>query len=125
MNDSLTLRVRSAIDAIEPASRVAEQWLHERGLHAKLQYVVNLAVEELVTNCIKHGYDDDTEHAVEFVLTIDAQTLKIVAVDDGREFDPSAHPSPDTALPAAHRPLGGLGIHLLRELTDSMSYERC
>ena len=124
MNDSLTISVSSTFEAIEPASRTAETWLRQRGLPPNARYLVNLAIEELVTNCVKHGYDDSSEHMIEFVLSIAGRTLTIVAVDDGREFDPSSVPSPDLSQPPDQRPIGGLGIHLLREMTDSMNYER-
>lgn len=124
MNDSLTIQVFNAIEAIEPASRTAQDWLRQRGLPPNVCYLVNLVIEELVTNCIKHAYDDASRHMIEFVLSIAEQTLTIIAVDDGREFDPSRIPSPDISQPLSQRPIGGLGIHLLREMTDSMSYER-
>jgi len=124
MTDSLTLAVRGVVDAIEPASRAAEDWLQQRGMNAHAVYVVNLAIEELVTNCIRHGYDDALEHSIDFVLSIDGEVLTIVATDDGREFDASSYPAPDIAAPAEQRSPGGLGIHLLREFTDTMSYER-
>ena len=124
MNDSMTIHVFNAIEAIEPASRTAQDWLRQRGLPPNLCYLVNLAIEELVTNCVKHAYDDAAQHVIEFVLSITERTLTIIAVDDGREFDPSSVPSPDMSQPLSRRPIGGLGIHLLREMMDSMSYER-
>lgn len=124
MSDNLTLRVRNAVEDIEPASRTAEDWLQKQGLPENVRYLVNLAVEELVTNCIKHGYDDTDEHSIEFVLSVGERTLTILAVDDGRAFDASKVPPPDLSQAIEHRPVGGLGIHLLHELTDMMSYER-
>jgi anti-sigma regulatory factor (Ser/Thr protein kinase) len=48
----------------------------------------------------------------------------MTVVDDGHEFDPLAKEAPDLTLSVEDRPIGGLGIHLLRNLTDGMSYER-
>ena len=50
------------------------------------------ALEELVTNCIKYGYDDSAEHAIEVLLSIAEQLLTFEIIDDGRAFDPSAVP---------------------------------
>lgn len=124
MDDSLTIHVRNHVEAIAPASREVENWLQHRDLSPSASYLANLAIEELVTNCIKHAYDDPDEHTIEFVFSIADRILTILAVDDGREFDPSQSPSPDISQPAENRPIGGLGIHLLREMADSMRYER-
>lgn len=124
MTDNLTLRVQSEINAIAPASAEAEAWLQSKGMPADATFLVGLAFEELVTNCIKHGFDDDDEHLIEIVLSVSDQTLTILVIDDGRAFDASRAPRPDLSQELEDRPVGGLGIHLLRELSDSMSYER-
>jgi len=124
MADSLTLQVRNALEAIQPASRAAEAWLQEQGSPPDTGFFVSLAIEELVTNCIKYGYDDAAEHLIEIVLSIMQRVLTLEIIDDGRAFDPSSVPPPDLSRAFEDRPVGGLGIHLLRELTDSMSYER-
>ena len=124
MIENLTLQVRNAIEAIAPASQTAEQWLKQQGMSPDAGFFVSLAFEELVSNCVRHGYDDEEEHIIDVVLTLSQQTLTILVVDDGRAFDASKAPPPDLSLDIEKRPVGGLGIHLLRELTDSMSYER-
>jgi serine/threonine-protein kinase RsbW len=124
MTDSLTLRVGNALDAIQPASRAAEAWLEEQGSPPDTGFFVSLAIEELVTNCIKYGYDDTAEHLIEIVVSVTPGRLTLQIIDDGRAFDPSSVPAPDLSQALEDRPVGGLGIHLLRELTDTMSYER-
>ena len=78
----------------------------------------------MVTNCIKYAYDDAGEHTVEIVLSVADHAMTILVVDDGRPFDPLAAPSPDLSLPIEDRPIGGLGLHLLRQLADDVRYER-
>lgn len=124
MSENLTLHLRSDIGAIAPASAEAEAWLEKQGMRVDVGFLVGLAFEELVTNCINHGYDDDAEHVIEIVLSVAQRILTILVVDDGRAFDASKAPPPDLTLTLEERPVGGLGIHLLRELTDNMSYER-
>src|SRR5262245_15131621 len=93
--ESLTLRVRTENEAIRPASERAES------LHADLlvtpdaSYLVSLAIEELVTNCIKYGYDDPHGHTVDIVLSVDGRTLTIEVIDDGRAFNPLNVPPSD------------------------------
>jgi len=121
---SFTLHVRSAIEAIAPASERAESWLAEQQVSADVAYLASLAIEELVTNCIKYGYDESNDHTVKVVLSVDDGALRIEVIDDGRAFNPLAVPAPDLSLAMADRPIGGLGIHLLRKLADDVTYER-
>jgi anti-sigma regulatory factor (Ser/Thr protein kinase) len=91
---------------------------------ADASYLVSLAIEELVTNCIKYGYDDSDGHTVGIILSLDGRTLTMEVIDDGRAFNPLDVPPPDMSLAMEGRPIGGLGIHLLRQLADQMTYER-
>ena len=112
------------MEAIRPATEQAESWLAEQRVSFEAMYLVSLAIEELVTNCIKYGYDDAKDHAVDIVLVIEDHALRIDLVDDGNPFNPLEAPRPDLSAAIENRPIGGLGIHLLRELADEVSYER-
>jgi serine/threonine-protein kinase RsbW len=124
LGESLTIEVKNTHDAIAPAAAEAEAWLEAHDPSPKAMYLVPLAIEEIVTNCINYGYDDAGEHTIEITLTVADHTLTLTVVDDGHEFDPLARPAPNLTLAVEERPIGGLGIHLLRNLTDAMSYER-
>lgn len=123
MGDSLTLEVRNSRDAIAPASEAAEAWLMRHEPSPEALYFLLLAIEELVTNCIAYGYDDAGEHTIALSLSVADHKLTMTVIDDGHPFDPLAAPPPDLSLDIQHRPLGGLGIFLLRELADHMAYE--
>lgn len=124
VGESLTLQVENTAEAIAPATEAAEAWLGGHELAPDVTFLVSLAIEELVTNCIKYGYDDAGTHTIDIVLSVDNQALTMLVIDDGHAFDPLAAPSPDLSLEIADRPIGGLGIHLLRELSDDVQYER-
>jgi anti-sigma regulatory factor (Ser/Thr protein kinase) len=121
---SFALQVRGALDAIGPATELAEAWLREQQVSGDAAYLVSLAIEELVTNCIKYGYDEAAGHGVDVVLSVDEGTLGIEVTDRGRAFNPLEQPPPDLSSAMEDRPIGGLGIHLLRQLADEMRYER-
>jgi anti-sigma regulatory factor (Ser/Thr protein kinase) len=57
-------------------------------------------------------------------LELDHERLKLTLTDDGPPFDPFSQAAPDTTLSIEDRPIGGLGIHLVRKLMDEISYER-
>jgi anti-sigma regulatory factor (Ser/Thr protein kinase) len=121
---SITLHVRSAIEAIGPATERAEAWLAEQRVSSDAAYLARLAIEELVTNCIKYGYDDSSDHTIDIVFAVGDGALRIEVIDDGHAFNPLEVPPPDLSLAMEDRPIGGLGIHLLRALADEITYER-
>jgi anti-sigma regulatory factor (Ser/Thr protein kinase) len=121
---SITLHVRNEIEAISPATERAEAWLAEQHVSSDAVYLARLAIEELVTNCIKYGYDDSNDHTIDIVLAVNGDALKVEVIDDGHAFNPLEVPPPDLSLAVEDRPIGGLGIHLLRALADEVTYER-
>lgn len=124
MEDHLTLRVKSAFAAIPAAHEAASRWLADRNVPPDADYLANLAIEELVTNCVKYAYDDPAEHIIEIELKLSACELVLTVTDDGRPFNPLELPERDTRLPAEDLPIGGLGIHLLRKMSERMDYSR-
>ena len=120
----LKLQLQNDIKAIDPANESARSWLSQQQVSPEVSYFVSLALEELVTNCIKYGYDDTNEHIIDVLLSLTDKTLTMIVVDDGHEFDPLLAPGPDLNLPIEDRPIGGLGIHLLRQMADDITYER-
>nr|NIP30076.1 hypothetical protein [Candidatus Dadabacteria bacterium]NIT13274.1 hypothetical protein [Candidatus Dadabacteria bacterium] len=88
-------------------------------------YYVNLSLEEIITNIIKYSFNDGKEHIIKVVLQLDDnRNIHIEVIDDGIEFNPFDHPSPDVSKPIEQREIGGLGIHLVRNCMDYYNYER-
>ena len=121
---SLRLNVPSTVEAIRPATEQAETWLAGQQVSFEAMYLASLTIEELVTNCIKYGYSDAHEHIVEIVFSVVDGVLTIDVTDDGHPFNPLDAPGPDLSIAPEKRPIGGLGLHLLRELSDEQRYER-
>ena len=124
MDDQLTLRVKNAFAEIPVANEAVSRWLAHRNAPPAADYFANLAIEELVTNCIKYAYDDAKEHIIEIELKLSEDHLTLTVKDDGHPFNPLEFPPPNTNLPLEDRPIGGLGIHLLRKSSDRMEYAR-
>ena len=114
----------STVEAIRPATEEAEAWLAGQQVSFEAMYLASLTIEELVTNCIKYGYSDEDEHTVEIVFSVVDGMLTIDVTDDGNPFNPLEAPGPDLSIAPEKRPIGGLGLHLLRELSDEQRYER-
>jgi len=93
-------------------------------LSASLAGQLRLAMEEAVVNVMEYAYPDGVQGTIEIELFKDGQCISVVISDEGTVFDPTHVMSADTTLTAEDRPIGGLGISLVRKLVDEMSYER-
>ena len=94
------------------------------GLEAQIAYAVNLAIDEILTNTISYGYDDEEPHRIELILRLEGATLVVVIVDDSRAFDPSLVSAPDIDASIEDRDLGGLGLFLVQQMMDGVDYQR-
>ncbi len=83
---------------------------------------LELAVDEICSNSIRHGYDGK-EGEIEVSVERDGPSLRVVVRDWGVTFDPDQVPTPDTDLPLEKRLLGGLGLFLVRQLMDDVRFE--
>jgi serine/threonine-protein kinase RsbW len=122
VTEPLRLKIPRTFDAIHPASETATAWLQALHVPDEAMTLAALAIEELATNCIK--YDGTNPGDIEVEMQVADGRLTVVVTDDGWPFNPLERPAPDTSLPIQEREIGGLGLHLLRTLSDEMSYER-
>ena len=85
---------------------------------------IKLAVEEAVTNIIDYAYQNGTEGNISVTIEADESRIRFILTDSGAEFDPTSVSKADTTLSVEERPIGGLGVFLVRNLMDSINYER-
>ncbi len=122
LNDSITIENDIAqVDTInEFINSVASRLNMPKRDTARLK----LAVEEAVVNIINYAYPNDEIGTITIDTRADNETLTIVISDTGVAFDPTQVAAADTTLSAEDRPIGGLGILLVRQMMDSINYER-
>jgi len=90
----------------------------------KRKYAVRLALDELLSNVIRYAYDDDARHRIDLKLETDAP-FHLTIADDGKPFDPTADaPPPVLDGPVEDRPIGGLGLHILKKMGLRLAYRR-
>ena len=94
------------------------------GFNSTLTIKMNLAIEEAVVNVMNYAYPRGTKGDVTIEALSNDVRLKFTIIDSGTPFDPTVHSDVDTTLSAQDRPIGGLGIHLVRNIMDSINYER-
>ena len=83
-----------------------------------------LAFDEVITNTISYGYDDQEPHEIKVRLTLANGRLTAEVEDDGRPFNPLTAPKPDLTGAVEDRRVGGVGIHLVRSLMEQVDYHR-
>ena len=124
----VNLKFDVSLDSEEPR-RIAEQFERfgaENGLPQRMIFGFQLALDEILTNVISYGFEEDARDPV-ITVTLHLSDTAVGAViqDNGRPFNPLEDAAePDVNLPASGRPVGGLGIHLTKAFVHSLTYER-
>lgn len=85
---------------------------------------INLALEEAVVNVIMYAYPSEQHRSIMLKVGYSGQQLMFLLTDEGRSFDPTQAGQPDIDLPLEERPIGGLGIFLIRQIMNEVSYQR-
>lgn len=126
MTEALTLVLRNRLEEIGRIGEAVEAFFETHGLAPGAAAPLALALDELATNAIAHGFPPGCESPAALRITLRREAGAVVAVleDEGRPFDPLSVPPPDTSLGLEARPVGGLGVHLVRRLMDEVTYER-
>jgi serine/threonine-protein kinase RsbW len=114
--------IRVALDALEALTAA-------HGLSKAVTWPVEVCLDEVLANVVRHGLagrQDSARVEVEMSLDKDVEppVCEVLVSDDGPEFDPLGQAEADTSLPIEDRPIGGLGITLVRRLMDAAEYER-
>ena len=119
-----TLVIKNNVREVTKFSTFIKSVMEKLNIESGLARKLRLAVEEAVVNVIDYAYPAGQEGDIEIRIMSDGKTLKTVLVDAGVAFDPTAKEKADTTLSVQDRQIGGLGILLVRELMDTINYER-
>ena len=121
---SETLTLKNDPRQIARLSSFVKDVLNRLDVDPKHAKEIRLGVEEVVVNVMEYAYPIGMEGDVTVEASSDGRRVKFVISDTGTPFDPTEKDKPDTTLSLEERPVGGLGIHLVRQLMDSINYER-
>ena len=124
MTQAVELRFANDLGALAALAERVERFGAEQRLPARMVNALNVVLDEAVSNAINHGYDAGALGEIAVRLRREPDGVTVEVEDDGRAFDPLQAPPPDLTLPLEQRPIGGLGIHLIRNLMDEVSYAR-
>ena len=113
---------RRSVDSLDGIFQFVSEFLSSEGLEESNSFSLNVILEELFTNIVRHS--TNSEHEVRIVIDKRKDQLTLSLTDfDVEPFDITQAPEVDVDQPLSERTPGGLGIHFVRKMTDSISYE--
>jgi phosphoserine phosphatase RsbU/P len=124
MTEPAEIKLHNELSELERVNSNLTEFGRQHGLSDKVVHDLNLALEEILTNIISYGYTDSRKHEIRVTLGMQPGAVRIEVEDDGQPFNPLDAPEPETTQPLEERRIGGLGIHLARQLMDALEYRR-
>ena len=112
------------IAEIDRLNQFVEEVGEEFSLSADITFNLNLVLEEAVVNIINYAYPEGKHELIYLSAKVHNGSIVFVLTDTGKEFDPTMAKDADITLSAEDRPIGGLGIFLIRNIMNEVRYER-
>lgn len=124
MSKALAVELKNQLSEIERLARLVDDFGRRHQIEAQIIYNMKLALDEILTNVISYGYDDAGEHHITARFFLEPEKWTAEVEDGGKPFNPLTSPETNTQQSLESRPIGGLGIHLVRKLIDELEYHR-
>lgn len=121
---TLDVELVNRLPELERLAAALQAFAAEHHVPDEVVSALRVALEEVVVNVIHHGYDDGGNHLIRVRFDLADREWTVVVEDDARAYDPFSRADPDLDLPIEDRPIGGLGVYLVKELMDSAEYRR-
>ncbi|MDQ6435511.1 ATP-binding protein [Mesorhizobium sp. LHD-90] len=120
----LSLAIVNDLAEIGRIAPIIEKFCAEHGLGEETAHAINLSLDELLTNTISYGFEDGGRHVIDIVVEAQGDRAVVTVKDDAAAFDPTEAGDPDLDADLDERPIGGLGIHIVRAMMDDIVYAR-
>jgi anti-sigma regulatory factor (Ser/Thr protein kinase) len=120
----LAVRLVNRLSEIEVANRLFDSFARDHGVPVEVIRQFKMAIDELLNNVVSYGFSDGLEHRIDIFAEVENDAVRLTIEDDGEPFDPISAPAPDTGAELKEREIGGLGIHLVREVMSEVEYQR-
>ena len=119
-----TISIINRVEELERVTRFVEDFCDELSLDMELQMNLSLAMEEMVSNIIFYAYPEGTVGDIDISATSDDKEITFVISDQGQEFDPTKVDEANVDVNPAERSLGGMGIFIVKNLMNQVTYQR-
>jgi len=116
--------LNGSLDELQRLAAFVQQFCRDRSLGEDVEFRLNLALEELFTNAVRHGGCMGVEGVATITLTTSNGAVAVEYADRGAPFDPADAPAPDLDAPLETRRVGGLGLHFVRQIAREFEYHR-
>lgn len=120
----LEIKIGNQLNEIESAIEKMVEFVEKYNVPDEIQSKMSIVLDEFLNNTISYGYADEEEHVIEIHVEMQGDRLVIALVDDGIPFNPFEYATPDIEAAADERKIGGLGIHIARNLLEKVGYKR-
>ena len=118
------LVIKNDISEISKLATFIGELSEELDFTPELNFNLNLVLEEAISNVILYAYGKEEQKEISLVVYLSDNNLVFVLTDSGMEFDPTKVPDADVTLSAEEREIGGLGIYLIRQIMNTVEYQR-
>ena len=119
-----TIRIPARLENLEKLIDFTLSCLKSAGIDKETASEIHLAVDEACTNSIKYAYPDGPAGDIELSCVLNRRLATVTIRDWGGAFNPLESPAPDLNLDIDERPIGGLGIYLMKKFSDRLEYRR-
>ena len=118
------LNIEALKENLDTVLQFVDKELEDMDCPIKIQFQIDVAVEEIFINIASYAYEDKTGFAkIEVIVTENPTAVSIKFTDSGVPYDPLKKPDPDVSLSAEERRIGGLGIYMVKKSMDNVYYE--
>ena len=119
----LSLSVAGSSSGIERVCESFETFSSAHALPDDVRRSIQVVLDELLSNTVRCGKVGERPLTIEVGFRLEPYALRVEILDDGPPFNPLEREAPDTTLPLEQRPVGGLGVMLVRNLVDQITYD--
>ena len=118
------LKLKNQVEELMRVNQFVDEIGEELGLDMELLLNLNLVMEEMVSNVIFYAYPEGTVAEIELLAESDGKSLTFVLSDQGKPFDPTQKENPDIDVNPMEREIGGLGIFIVKNIMNQVTYQR-
>jgi len=124
MPKAIDVSLEATLDAVMSVQSDVEAFCNEHDLSPRTGFVLNLILEELLTNVVNHGYKGAEGEPIALKIAHEGELIVGEIIDHGPAFDPTRLPPPDVEASIEEREIGGLGVYLSLTMTRDLTYAR-
>jgi PAS domain S-box-containing protein len=121
---TVKLEIKNQLSEIRSVGEALASLAEKGGIPKAVTRKMRLVIDELLNNVVSYAFEDNSEHAIAIEMHLSSDRLDISISDDGKPFNPFEQASPDTNAALEDRDIGGLGIHLVKNIMNKVSYRR-